>query len=116
MKKKFLDKMEKLLINQKNELMGKTYHSYTIDGDGDETDTVQASLLDSINVHLTTRDLEKVNLIDKALGKITANLYGSCESCGEDIAEKRLELMPHCLICVLCAEQAEHEAKQRSRK
>ncbi|MEE9590054.1 MAG: TraR/DksA C4-type zinc finger protein [Hyphomicrobiaceae bacterium] len=29
--------------------------------------------------------------------------YGWCESCGEEIAEKRLEVDPSATVCVRCA-------------
>src|SRR5204863_5665681 len=41
--------------------------------------------------------------IDAALGKLEAGTYGQCESCGEDIAEARLEAMPAARLCMACA-------------
>jgi DnaK suppressor protein len=41
--------------------------------------------------------------IDTALGKLEAGTYGRCESCGEDIAEARLEAMPAARLCMACA-------------
>ena len=41
--------------------------------------------------------------IDAALGKLEAGTYGQCESCGDDIAEARLEAMPAARLCMACA-------------
>ena len=41
--------------------------------------------------------------IDAALGKLEAGTYGRCESCGQDIAEARLEAMPAARLCMICA-------------
>jgi DnaK suppressor protein len=40
---------------------------------------------------------------EAALGRIEAGAYGSCLSCGEDIAEKRLEADPAATLCITCA-------------
>lgn len=113
MKNKFIEKMKKTLTDQKTELNNKTYHSYTIDASGDETDSIQANILDSINKQLSLRDIAKLNQIEKALNKIENNTYGLCEECEEKIAERRLDLMPYCSICIACAEQIEFEAKHK---
>lgn len=41
--------------------------------------------------------------IDAALGKLETGTYGRCESCGQDIAEARLEAMPAARLCMACA-------------
>ncbi len=41
--------------------------------------------------------------IDAALDKLDAGTYGQCESCGQDIAEARLEAMPAARLCMACA-------------
>src|SRR5437667_9207520 len=41
--------------------------------------------------------------IDAALGKLESGTYGQCESCGDDIAEARLEAMPAARLCMACA-------------
>jgi RNA polymerase-binding transcription factor DksA len=40
--------------------------------------------------------------IDAALGKLEDGTYGRCESCGQDIAEDRLEAMPAARLCMAC--------------
>jgi RNA polymerase-binding protein DksA len=46
---------------------------------------------------------ETLNDIDAALAKFDAGTYGLCESCGEPIAEPRLEAMPAARLCISCA-------------
>jgi RNA polymerase-binding protein DksA len=49
---------------------------------------------------------EEIGLIEKTISRIDAGEYGICESCGEEISEKRLEALPHTNLCVSCAEKA----------
>jgi RNA polymerase-binding transcription factor DksA len=41
--------------------------------------------------------------VDAALVKLEAGTYGQCETCGEDIAEARLDAMPAARSCMACA-------------
>ena len=41
--------------------------------------------------------------IEDALAKFDAGTYGDCESCGQHIAEARLEAMPAARFCIDCA-------------
>lgn len=45
--------------------------------------------------------------IEAALVRVDNDEYGDCQSCGEPIAEKRLEFDPAALLCIACAERAE---------
>lgn len=47
--------------------------------------------------------LETLDDIDRALAKLDAGTYGTCESCGGTIAEARLEAMPAARLCMACA-------------
>jgi RNA polymerase-binding transcription factor DksA len=38
--------------------------------------------------------------VDRALSKIERGDYGKCETCGNDIAEARLEAMPAARFCI----------------
>jgi DnaK suppressor protein len=44
--------------------------------------------------------LEKV---ERALAKMDDGTFGTCESCGSQIAEPRLEAMPTSRFCISCA-------------
>jgi DnaK suppressor protein len=41
--------------------------------------------------------------VDAALAKLETGDYGECESCGNPIAEARLEAMPTAKLCITCA-------------
>ena len=47
--------------------------------------------------------LKEMEQIKMALSKIENGSYGQCNGCGEKIALKRLEAIPHAAKCVKCA-------------
>jgi RNA polymerase-binding transcription factor len=40
--------------------------------------------------------------VDRALAKIDAGTYGTCERCGRAIADERLEAIPWAMLCIDC--------------
>ncbi len=46
----------------------------------------------------------EIDLINLALKRIDAGIYGDCSRCGEPIAEQRLIAVPYTTLCVNCAE------------
>ncbi|NNL10583.1 MAG: TraR/DksA family transcriptional regulator [Pseudomonadales bacterium] len=42
--------------------------------------------------------------IRSALARIEKGCFGICESCGEEIKQSRLEIIPHTRFCIDCAE------------
>jgi DnaK suppressor protein len=60
-----------------------------------EGDEVLEGLEDAARTELTE--------IRAALRRLDAGTYGVCETCGGDIAEGRLEALPHVRLCVRCA-------------
>ena len=49
---------------------------------------------------------QELQKIDRALERIEAGNYLSCESCGEDIGEERLKALPTSVQCIDCASEA----------
>jgi DnaK suppressor protein len=43
----------------------------------------------------------------RALARIEAGTYGSCESCGEPIGKARLQAFPRAALCVTCKQKEE---------
>lgn len=41
--------------------------------------------------------------VERALAKLDAGTYGTCESCGSGIPEARLEAKPAARLCITCA-------------
>jgi len=54
----------------------------------------------------------EIEQIDLALIKMSLGDYGSCESCGDDIAPRRLQAIPWARLCVECAR--DYEKQHRS--
>jgi DnaK suppressor protein len=69
------------------------------------------------NFELRIRDRERklMNKIEEALGRIDDGTYGTCEGCGEDIAEKRLEARPVAKFCIDCKTKQEQREKAQGR-
>jgi RNA polymerase-binding transcription factor len=40
--------------------------------------------------------------VDRAVAKIDAGTYGTCERCGTEIGRERLEAIPWALLCIDC--------------
>jgi RNA polymerase-binding transcription factor DksA len=47
--------------------------------------------------------LTEIMQIRTALERMRDGSYGECVQCGEAIAEKRLEAIPHATLCINCA-------------
>ena len=64
----------------------------------------RASQESDMALELRNRDRERklIKKIDETLGKIDANEYGYCESCGVEIGLKRLEARPTATLCIDC--------------
>jgi DnaK suppressor protein len=43
--------------------------------------------------------------VERALAKLEAGTYGTCERCGLPIAPERLEAIPWALLCIDCKKQ-----------
>ena len=48
----------------------------------------------------------QVDEIEKALGRLAAGRYGTCESCGGPIGDERLAARPYVRTCVTCSARA----------
>jgi RNA polymerase-binding transcription factor len=47
--------------------------------------------------------LDLLNKVDRALERVRAGSYGTCESCGNAIPVERLDVLPYSTLCVECA-------------
>lgn len=48
--------------------------------------------------------LAEIELTEKALLRLEAGTYGTCTTCGGEIARKRLEVLPAAADCIDCAD------------
>jgi RNA polymerase-binding transcription factor DksA len=61
--------------------------------------TAERGELDALAGTLT----DTLQEVEDALAKLDAGTYGRCESCGNQIAEARLEAKPAARLCIACA-------------
>jgi DnaK suppressor protein len=56
---------------------------------------------------LTHNARELLRQNERALARIEAGTYGTCESCGEPIGKARLQAFPRATLCVTCKQREE---------
>jgi DnaK suppressor protein len=56
---------------------------------------------------LTHNSRELLAQNERALARIRAGTYGTCESCGEPIGKARLQAFPRATLCVTCKQREE---------
>lgn len=79
-------------VSHRNEPLSADFAEQAVERENDE-------VLEAIGVEV---DKELVQ-IRHALKTIDDGSYGSCESCGNDIAVERLKIVPYTNFCVSCA-------------
>lgn len=74
----------------------------------------RASQESDMALELRNRDRERklIKKIDETIGKIDAEEYGYCDSCGIEIGLKRLEARPTATLCIDCKTLDELREKQ----
>jgi RNA polymerase-binding transcription factor DksA len=65
-------------------------------------------------VMLMEQERDKIRLLNDALRRISDGVFGVCEICGEQIPDKRLEIIPYARYCMEC--KSKEEDKKRRRK
>ncbi len=128
MKKTDLEKLKKLLLEKRKELLdeissmtnklGKTIkestgdlssYSYHMADQG--TDAMEREM----TFMLGSKSGRFLYHIDEALRRIERGEYGKCIACGKQISIDRLKAVPHARLCIAC-KSAEEEKKGPSRK
>lgn len=56
-------------------------------------------------IHLGLRS--SLDQVERACAKLDRGTYGVCDRCGANIAEERLEFVPHAIYCMNCASDIE---------
>ena len=56
---------------------------------------------------LTHNSRELLAQNERAIARIEAGTYGTCESCGEPIGKARLQAFPRATLCVACKQREE---------
>jgi DnaK suppressor protein len=83
-------------------------------GIADEDAQALSEMLQAIGSQRNKGQAERIARIDRALRKIEDDpeQFGVCDECGDEIAPKRLELMPDAALCAEC--QGERDPKRGS--
>ena len=61
----------------------------------------------TISIELTSKELDVLKQIDRALEKIEEGTYGLCDLTGESISKKRLEVIPYATMTIKAQEKLE---------
>lgn len=97
--KNHLEKTQAQIESELEDLKKTTdFGSDRVDQDEESDETEEMSNVLSIQTTLKQR-LEN---IDRALGKIKNGSYGACENCGKDIEPAILDIAPESKICKDC--------------
>lgn len=74
-----------------------------LDYDPNFADSSQVTAERSENEALVQKLVEGLHEVEHALEKLGTDRYGLCETCGQPIAEARLEARPEARQCIDCA-------------
>jgi DnaK suppressor protein len=112
MQPKDLDYFKELLNHQLEDLLTRAEKTVSalVQSDENAADPVdQATMETDRNYTLRIRDREShlIKKIKTAIGKIEDGTFGTCESCGEEIAKARLMARPVTAYCIQCKTRME---------
>lgn len=120
LKKKDLDKFEKLLKEEKAKIL-KHLENLSDSAEKDlETTGLSGDSADLASLEINQANMQKIGKreaqllkkIDIALKKIADKTFGECESCGEDISLARLQARPVAQMCIDCKTEQENEERR----
>lgn len=116
MTKKFLKEIEKKLKEEEASLTSElgnvlkpnsqpgasaTDAAFPSYGDGEDENAAEVATFDS-NLALEGNLEQSLADVKRALSKIEAGTYGTCENCGKPIAQARLKAFPTARLCLQC--------------
>ncbi len=81
----------------------------------DAIDQASADTDRSLALQMKNRDRTVLAQIDEALKRIDAGTFGSCQQCGDEIAEARIKAFPFTTLCIDCKSELEFEEHRQSR-
>ncbi len=114
MEKEFVEKMEKLLLEQKQVILDSLssqsddYKKIVEGGESGDvidvaSDVIDGKLLESLGA----QDQQRLQMINNALDRIKQGRYGVCLKCGKEIPHERLEAIPYAFMCIDCKNKDE---------
>lgn len=109
LRKHLLHKREAIVQEAKDEIAkyisGETRQ--LVDTALDDGDWATVDISEDINLNRLAAHRKTMLDIDESLRKIEEGTYGICEECGEEISEKRLNVLPSATLCIICQERKE---------
>jgi len=116
MKKEAYLKFKKLFENQ---IQNFTYSNKKIQSEFflskddlyDDADLTSIETAQNMELRLKNREALYLKKVVHALKKLNDGTFGKCESCEDDIPEKRLAVRPTTTLCISCKEEQEHVEK-----
>jgi DnaK suppressor protein len=96
------DTLNKSQRDASGDLSGYTFHMADMATDNFDRE---------FNLGLASNEQNLLNLIDDALRRIKEGAYGVCETCSKAIPMKRLQAMPHAVMCIECQEKEEKKPR-----
>jgi DnaK suppressor protein len=117
MRTRELERFEKLLLEQREKLVGNADRTLkedmAVDSNDlpDEVDLASAEYNQAFTFRLRDRERFLLNKIDQALRKIEAGSFGTCEECEEPIDPRRMKARPVTTLCIRCKEDQEREER-----
>lgn len=73
----------------------------------DEGDWAVVDISEDLSLRRLDSHRQLLRDIDECLRKIQEGTYGFCEECGEEISQKRLNVIPTATLCIDCKENKE---------
>jgi|SRR5436190_1832441 len=74
-----------------------------------EEDQAQHSLAEAVSLRLNGFEYLQLRQIQEALDRLQLGEFGTCLSCQQPIAPKRLQALPWAKYCVTCQERVAHD-------
>ena len=113
MNKAQLKKFQQLLEEKRADILARAKQTLsqdmTLDQDDlpDEMDLASSEYLQSFTFRLRGREKVFLDKIQRALERIEDGSFGTCDECGEEINQRRLEARPETTLCIRCKEDQE---------
>ncbi len=108
-----MNEIKQLLLTRKEEILAglRGLRAEEIDDSrreiGDDIDNSVESQEHEMRLLLQDRERLQLEEIEEAINRIAIGEYGFCEECGDEIAKKRLMVMPLARMCISCQQEQE---------
>lgn len=80
--------------------------------DGDSADAATDAVHEAVSSELADIESRELAQIERALGRIRAGFYGTCEECEQRIPVERLNVLPYTTHCVRCQRNVEAHGRR----